>query len=210
MATSPPPAPANGSHRANGRSDRKMLLVLGAGGAALIGVVGFVVLPALSPAASVATGSVAPAHSVARVSASPTAPTPAAAVLPPAFTGAVGRDPFAALVSPPAPSPTATAPTPAASLTATPTTPAPTATALPTAAATVSAPTGTPVTLRLAKVDGQSGAEVTLAGTPLHLADGQLFHQVFRLLGAQTTSAVFQYGEVIFTLSPGQSRTFLL
>ncbi|MHB8341532.1 MAG: hypothetical protein ACYDB7_10205, partial [Mycobacteriales bacterium] len=98
-----------GSGRGRGPSmDRRLLLGIVAGVAALAAVVAFVLVPSLTSSSGTPAATAGPARVVV---AAPAAAGPAQApavsaltVLPPAFTANIGRDPFKPLLVPPPPS----------------------------------------------------------------------------------------------------------
>jgi hypothetical protein len=191
-STTAAPPPVDEVEEAAGSDGRRRVLMIAAPLAALLLLVAGYLLFFSGGSSSDTQSFVAPkAHPRTGAVTQPgaQAPAPAAQVpaVPATFSGAVGRDPFQALIVPPPPPPP----------------PAPVAPTTATTTATASGTSGTMVTL--AKVDSASQVEMSVAGAPYTAKVGEVFATTYKVLTINGSCATFLNGDQQFALCQGQS-----
>lgn len=193
----PTPSPRGRTGRPRRGTGSRRTAVLGAVVAAavlLAGTAAWFLL--LRPAPEVPTGPVA--RATAAPGAGP-APTTAPVPPPPPLDANLGRDPFRALVVPPAPAATAAPGTGAATTTAAGTAPAPSGGTVATPA-----PTSRPSLTVTGVAPDDSSATVTVSGKPYTVKPGDVFatsFKVLRLYGGNC--GTFQFGSQTVDLCKG-------
>lgn len=191
--TAAPPPPADEVEEAAGSPGRRRVLMIAAPLAALLLLVAGYLLFFSGGSSNDTQSFVAPKPKPRTgAAAQPGAQAPAQAqqvpAVPATFSGAVGRDPFKALIVPPPPPPPPAPVAPTTTTTATTTTPG--------------AP-GTTVTL--AKVDSPSQVEMSVAGAPYTAKVGEVFATTYKVLTINGSCATFLNGDQQFALCQGQS-----